>query len=265
LDDKLKAGVKVVILAGGFGSRLAEETMLRPKPMVEIGGKPILWHIMNIYAACGMNEFIIALGYKSEVIKEYFLNFFAINNDISIDLSTGKTTIHNGKQLNWKIHLIDTGLYAQTGGRLKRLRPWLDGSDTFMLTYGDGVANINTADLLAFHRSHGKLATITTVHPPARFGSVVLSGDQVIEFQEKTQSPEGRINGGFFVLDRRVLDYIHDDNTSWENGPLEQLAREGQLMGYQHDGFWQAMDTLREKQLLESLWQSGKAPWQVWG
>ena len=256
--------MKAVILAGGFGSRLSEETVLRPKPMVEIGGKPILWHIMNIYAAYGVSEFVIALGYKGEIIKEYFLNFYALNNDISVDLASGQTTIHDGNQPNWKIHLVDTGLYTQTGGRLKRLAQWLEKDDTFMFTYGDGVADINITALLQFHKAHGKLATVTTVRPPARFGYLALQHDRVAEFQEKPQSSEGWINGGYFVLDRKVIDYIDGDETIWERSPVEQLARDNQLMGYQHHGFWQPMDTLRDKRLLEELWNSGTAPWKVW-
>jgi len=256
--------MKAIILAGGYGSRLAEETVMRPKPMIEIGGKPMLWHIMNIYAAHGVREFIVALGYKGEVIKEYFLNFYALNNDMSIDLGTGRTTIHDGKQPDWQIDLVDTGLHTQTGGRVKRLQRWLGEDETFMLTYGDGVADVDVGALLAFHATHRKLATVTTVRPPSRFGSLVLTGDQVTEFTEKTQTAEGRINGGFFVLNRGVMDYIEGEETTWEREPLERLARDGQLMGYRHDGFWQPMDTLREKQLLERLWESGQAPWKAW-
>jgi glucose-1-phosphate cytidylyltransferase len=256
--------MKVIILAGGVGSRLSEETTLRPKPMVEIGGKPILWHIMNIYAAHGFNEFIVALGYKAEVIKEYFLNFYALNNDISVDLATGKTTIHDGKQPNWKIHLVDTGLHTQTGGRLKRLAPWLDKSETFMFTYGDGVGDIDLHALLQFHKTHGKLASVTAVRPPARFGRMGIEGNLVTEFYEKPEEGEGWINGGFFVLHAKVLDYIDGDGTSWENEPLERLARDRQMIGYTHRGFWSCMDTLREKNMLEDLWNSGKAPWKIW-
>ena len=257
--------MKAVILAGGLGSRLSEETVARPKPMVEIGGKPILWHIMNIYAAYDVNEFVIALGYKAEVIKEYFLNFYAFNNDISIDLKCGKTTIHDGKQPNWKIHLVDTGLHTQTGGRLKRLQRWLGDDETFMLTYGDGVADLNINSLLAFHNSHGKLATFTVVRPPARFGEVVLDGDAAVQFTEKPQTGEGWINGGFFVLNRKVIDYIEDDDTVWERSPMNTLARCGELMTYRHEGFWQPMDTIRDKALLEKLWETGKAPWsEAW-
>lgn len=256
--------MKVIILAGGFGTRLSEETHLRPKPMVEVGGKPILWHIMNIYAASGFTEFVIALGYKGEYIKEYFINYYAINNDISIDLSTGKTTIHDGKQPNWKIHLVDTGLRTQTGGRLRRLKQWIGNDETFMFTYGDGVADLDLRKLLAFHKSHGKLATVTTVRAPSRFGRINYEGDQVVSFHEKPQASEGWINGGYFVLNREAIDYVDDDTTIWEGEPVERLASDDQMVGYRHDGFWSCMDTLKEKNLLESLWDSGKAPWKVW-
>ena len=232
--------------------------------MVEIGGKPILWHIMNIYAAQGLNEFIIALGYKGEVIKEYFLNYYAINNDISIDLATGKTTIHDGHQPPLKVHLVDTGLYTQTGGRLKRLKSWLRPDETFMFTYGDGVTDLDVRALLAFHHSHGKLATVTTVRSPERFGRIGFAGDQVMEFYEKPDTGEGWINGGYFVLNAKVIDYIGGDETAWERDPVEQLAREGQLMGYRHHGFWSCMDTLKEKNILEEMWSGGKAQWKIW-
>ena len=257
--------MKAVILAGGFGTRLSEETDLRPKPMVEIGGKPMLWHIMNICGPQGVNEFIIALGYKGEVIKEYFINFYAFNNDITIDLESGETAIHDGNQPNWKIHLVDTGLNTQTGGRLKRLRNWLSDDETFIFTYGDGVADIDLKSLLDFHKSHGKLATVSTVRSPARFGRIAFQGDQVVEFYEKSESAEGWINGGYFVLHPKAIDYIEDDETIWERTPVEQLAQDGQLMGYRHDGFWSCMDTLKEKRLLEQLWNSDKAPWKIWG
>jgi glucose-1-phosphate cytidylyltransferase len=256
--------MKAVILAGGFGTRLSEETVLRPKPMVEIGGKPILWHIMNIYAQQGVHEFLIALGYKGDVIKEYFLNFYAINNDISIDLRTGKTIIHDGNQPQWHVHLVDTGLHTQTGGRLKRLQKWLGEDETFMFTYGDGVADIDIAALLAFHHAHGKLATVTTVRSPARFGRIVFQDDQIVEFHEKPQASEGWINGGFFVLNAPAIDYIDGDDTVWEREAIERLAHDDQLMGYRHYGFWSCMDTLKEKNMLEDLWGSGKAPWKLW-
>ena len=256
--------MKAVILAGGLGSRLSEETTLRPKPMVEIGGKPMLWHIMNIYAAAGVDEFIIALGYKGESIKEYFLNFYALNNDISLDLSTGKTTIHDGNQPNWKIHLVDTGLYTQTGGRLKRLKSWFQPDETFMFTYGDGVADLDAEALLKFHQAHGKLATMTTVRSPERFGRIAFRKDRVTEFYEKPQRSEGWINGGFFVLNAKVLDFIRSDETIWEHDPVEQLAHESQLMGHRHYGFWSCMDTLKERNMLEQLWATGEAPWKIW-
>lgn len=255
--------MRAVILAGGFGTRISELTGAIPKPMVEIGGKPLLWHIMNIYASHGVTEFVIALGYRAEVVKEYFLNFYAFNNDISIDLGSGKTTIHDGKQPKWKIHLVDTGLKTQTGGRLKRLKEWV-GDETFLLTYGDGLADVNIGELIKFHRSQKRLATVTAVHPSARFGGLIIKDNVVTEFTEKKQSNEGWINGGFFVLEPDVLDHIDDDTTSWEREPLEHLAKSNQLSAYFHNGFWQPMDTLREYQLLESLWQSGKAPWMTW-
>jgi glucose-1-phosphate cytidylyltransferase len=224
----------------------------------------MLWHIMNIYSAYGLNEFIVALGYKAEVIKEYFLNFYALNNDISVDLAAGKTIIHDGNQPKWKIHLVDTGLHTQTGGRLKRLRDWLGDDETFMFTYGDGVADLDVKALLEFHRLHGKLATVTTVRSPERFGRIVFAGDQVEKFFEKPQSSAGWINGGFFVLNTQAIDYIDDDDTVWERDAVERLAHCGQLMGYRHYGFWSCMDTLKEKNMLEDLWRSGKAPWKIW-
>jgi glucose-1-phosphate cytidylyltransferase len=256
--------MKAIILAGGFGSRLSEETILRPKPMIEVGGKPILWHIMNIYAVYGVDEFIIALGYKAEIIKDYFLNFYALNNDITVDLSSGETIIHDGNQPKWKIHLVDTGLYTQTGGRLKRLQKWIGDDETFMFTYGDGVADIDIKALLEFHLSHGKLATVSTVRFPERFGRIAFEGDRVVEFFEKPQSSPGWINGGFFVLNARAIEYVDSDETIWERDAVERLARDGQLMGYRHYGFWSCMDTLKEKNYLEELWASGKPPWKIW-
>ncbi|MEM1271600.1 MAG: glucose-1-phosphate cytidylyltransferase [Bacteroidota bacterium] len=256
--------MKAVILAGGFGSRLSEETVLKPKPMVEIGGKPILWHILNIYSAHGVNEFVIALGYKGDYIKEYFLNYYAFNSDVTVDLMTGTPTFLNSDQQPWKVHLVNTGLYTQTGGRLLRLKDWLKDDDCFCFTYGDGVSNIDIQASIDFHRSHGKHATMTSVHTPERFGRIGFEQDnRVSEFYEKPAEAEGWINGGFFVLSPKVFDYIDNDTTIWERDPVERLAREGQLMGYQHRGFWSCMDTLKEKQYLESLWQA-EAPWKVW-
>jgi glucose-1-phosphate cytidylyltransferase len=256
--------MKAVILAGGLGTRLSEETVVKPKPMVEVGGKPMLWHIMSIYSAFGVNEFIVALGYKGEFIKRYFLDFNVLNSDLSVDLSTGDVSVRSRQRLPWTVHLVDTGLETQTGGRLKRLAPWLEGEDAFMMTYGDGVANVDISKLEAFHRRHGKLATLTAVRPPARFGGMALDGEAVPQFTEKPQTGEGWINGGFFVLSPRVLEFVDEDSTIWERAPLERIAAAGELMAYRHEGFWQPMDTLREKSLLEREWQGGKAPWKVW-
>jgi glucose-1-phosphate cytidylyltransferase len=259
------AMMKAVILAGGLGSRLSEETAVRPKPMVEIGGKPILWHIMNIFGAQGISEFIIALGYKAEAIKQYFLSFYALNNDISVDLASGNTTIHNGvSQPNWIVHLVDTGLQTETGGRLKRLRRWLGDNETFMFTYGDGVTDLNIGELLEFHRVHGKLATVTTVRSPDRFGRIAFDSNRVVEFFEKPETSEGWINGGYFVLNAKVLDYIRGDETVWERDAVPAIVRDGELMGYRHTGFWSCMDTMKEKNVLERLWSSGAAPWKIW-
>ena len=254
--------IKVAILAGGLGSRLSEETETKPKPMVEIGGIPILWHIMNHYAAYDFKDFVIALGYKGEIIKRYVLDKVELGHDLSVDLRRGRVEIHKGDSADWEIRLVDTLLHTQTGGRIKRLAPHL-GNSTFMLTWGDGVSNIDLDALLAFHRAHGKLATLTAVRPPARFGHLELDGDRIAEFSEKPQAGEGWINGAFFVLEPDIFDYIDGDATHFEKEPLERLARAGQLMAYRHDSFWQCMDTIRERNLLESLWQSGNAPWKL--
>lgn len=255
--------MKVVILAGGRGTRLAEETATRPKPMVEIGGMPILWHIIQIYSSHGFKEFLIACGYKGEMIKEFFHNFSVHHSDYLIDFKNGSRTELNGCGVDWQVGLIDTGLDTMTGGRLLRLKQFLCNRP-FMVTYGDGVGNIDIRRLVQFHRSHGKLATVTAVRPPARFGSLSLDGDTVREFSEKPQTDAGWINGGFFVFEPGVFDYLEGDHTILEREPLERLAAEGQLMAYRHTGFWQPMDTLRERQLLEALWQSGNAPWKSW-
>jgi glucose-1-phosphate cytidylyltransferase len=232
--------------------------------MVEIGDKPILWHIMNIYAVHGITEFVVALGYKADLIKNYFLNFRTNSSDISVDLGTGNTTVYDQDRPHWTVHLVDTRLLTQTGGRLKRLRRWLEGDETFCFTYGDGVADIDIKALLRFHQSHGRLATVTTVRSPARFGRIVYEGDAVTEFFEKPEAGEGWINGGFFVLNAKAIDYVDGDETVWERDAVERLARDGQLMGYRHYGFWSCMDTVKEKNYLEELWQSGNAPWKIW-
>ena len=255
--------MKVAILAGGLGTRLAEETEIRPKPMVEIGGKPILWHIMKIYDHYGFKEFVLALGYKGEYIKKYMVDSCSLSMDLTVDLKKGQIQKHGDNSVDWNVALIDTGLKTQTGGRIKRLAPYL-GNQTFMLTWGDGVADIDINNLLAFHRSHGKLATLTAVRPPARYGYLELNGDRIIEFSEKPQTREGWINGAFFVLEPGVFDYIGGDDTQWEKEPLENLARDGQLMAYKHTSYWQCMDTVREKHILETSWNSGNAPWRIW-
>ncbi len=255
--------MKVAILAGGVGSRLSEETQLKPKPMVEIGARPILWHIMKHYSYYGHNEFAIALGYKGEYIKKYFADYCALEGNITVRLGDRSIEKHGGSTPDWNIELIDTGNATLTGGRIKRLAPYL-GNDTFMLTWGDGVSNIDLNDLLKFHRSHGKLLTVSAVRPPARFGHMQFDGDKVLEFSEKPQTAEGWINGAFFVAEPEVFNYIDGDQTQWEHEPMEKLAKIGQIMAYRHEGFWQCMDTLRDKVLLESLWQEGAAPWKIW-
>ena len=256
--------MKVAILAGGLGSRIQEETELKPKPMVEIGGRPILWHIMKIYAHQGFGDFVVALGYKGDYVKRYMVDYASLEGDLTVGMRDGRIEAHgNGDRDDWHVALVDTGQTTNKGGRIKRLAPYL-GGETFMMTWGDGVSDIDPNHLLAFHRAHGKLATLTAVRPPARFGHIELDGDVVTEFSEKPQAHEGWINGAFFVLEPQVLDYIDGDDTEWEKEPLERLAADGQLRAYRHDGFWQCMDTLRERKLLEQLWDSGGAPWKVW-
>ena len=255
--------MKVVLLAGGLGTRLSEETVVKPKPMVEIGGKPILWHIMKIFSHWGFNEFVICLGYKGYMIKEFFANYLIHQSDITIDLRANASQIHSNKAEPWRITLVDTGDKTMTGGRVLRVKEYL-GKERFMLTYGDGVADIDISKLLEFHRSHGKLATVTAVRPPSRFGGMALDGSSVTDFTEKPQIGEGWINGGFFVLEPAVLDYIRGDETLFEREPLEKLARDGQLAAYKHDRFWQCMDTLRDVTLLNELWDSGRPPWRLW-
>jgi len=254
--------MKAVILAGGLGTRLSEETILRPKPMIEVGGKPILWHIMRSYSAHGINEFVICCGYKGYIIKEYFANYFLHTSDVTFDMQNNEMQVHNRNAEPWKVTLVDTGDDTLTGGRLKRVRQYVSDQDTFCFTYGDGVSDINIGELIKFHKSHGKFATLTAIQPPGRFGALNLDGDRINSFQEKPQGDGAWINGGFFVLSPDVIDYIEDDNTTWEKQPMEKLAKEGQLKAYFHHGFWQPMDTLRDKVHLEELWQSGKALWK---
>lgn len=256
--------MRTVILAGGLGSRLGEETAVRPKPMVEIGGMPVLWHIMKIYSAAGLNDFVICLGYKGYIIKEYFANYFLHNADVTIDLAKNSMEIHQTWSEPWRITLVDTGATTMTGGRLKAIRPYLKSDEPFCFTYGDGVADIDIAELIAFHHSHGLRATITSVAPPGRFGALEFDGDRVTAFREKPAGDGGQINGGFFVADPSVLDLVDGPDTIWEQEPLERLAAQGELMAYRHDGFWQPMDTLRDKIHLDELWTSGQAPWKLW-
>jgi glucose-1-phosphate cytidylyltransferase len=256
--------MKAVILAGGLGTRLSEETAWRPKPMVEVGGKPILWHVMKIYASHGVNDFIICCGYKGYVIKEYFQNYFLHNSDVTFNMRENRMEVHDERSEPWSVTLVDTGDESMTGGRLRRVAKFLSGDDAFFFTYGDGVGNIDVSGTLAFHRAHGRLATLTAVVPPGRFGALVLESNRVTRFQEKPAGDGGRINGGFFVLSPAVIDRIAGDATIWEQEPLSQLASEGELMAYEHQGFWQPMDTLRDRQLLERLWETGHAPWKTW-
>ncbi len=257
--------MKTIILAGGVGTRLAEETEIRPKPMVEIGHRPILWHILKIYSHYGYSDFLIALGYKGEQIKRYMTDYASLATDLTVDLGTGEVAAHDrsGESEDWRVELIDTGRHTETGGRMLRLAPYLNG-ETFMMTFGDGVSDVDVNALVAFHRAHGKLATLTAVRPPARFGHVELEGDHVSDFSEKPQAREGWINGGFFVLEPGVLEYIEGDEMHFQREPLERLAREGQLMAFRHTSFWQCMDTLRDKILLQQLWDTDEAPWKVW-
>jgi glucose-1-phosphate cytidylyltransferase len=255
--------MKVVILAGGLGSRLAEETEVKPKPMVEIGGRPILWHIMKHYAHHGFREFFIALGYKGDYIKRYFLDYYSLSGSMTLNLASGKVEAYDRECEDWVLHLMETGAQTQTGGRVKRLAPWLKDS-TFMVTYGDGVSNIDLKDLLRFHRSHDRIATVTAVRPPARFGGLIFDGDAVVKFTEKPQIGEGWINGGFLVFEPEVFEYLEGDRSSLEADAMERLADDNQLVAYRHESFWQCMDTTRDMHLLKSLWQSGDAPWKVW-
>lgn len=254
--------MKTVILCGGYGSRLSEETQVKPKPMVEIGGRPILWHIMKMYERHGLRDFMLALGYKGSVIKDYFLNYHARQSDLTMDLRNGQVQSSNPTAEDWRVRLIDTGPDTMTGGRLLRLEAQLHAEGTFMLTYGDGVSDVDITALQEFHRAHGRLATVTAVRPPVRFGEIYSESGRVVKFQEKPQAGEGWINGGFFVFEPGIFEFIQDDRTMLEREPLERLTKEGQLMAYHHDGYWQCMDTLRDKHALEELWASGKAPWR---
>lgn len=257
--------MKAVILAGGLGTRISEETSVRPKPMVEIGGKPILWHIMKIYAAHGVNDFIICCGYKGYVIKEYFANYFLHMSDVTFDMVANRMVVHQQYAEPWRVTLIDTGEQTLTGGRLKRVAEYVKNEESFCFTYGDGVSDVNVSELIAFHNSQGLLATLTSVYPPGRFGALDIHADnRVTSFKEKPKGDGGQINGGFFVLSPKVIDLVNDDQTIWEREPMETLAQMNQLNAYRHDGFWQPMDTLRDKQLLEEMWASGNAPWKVW-
>lgn len=255
--------MKTVILAGGLGTRISEESHLKPKPMIEIGGRPMLWHIMKLFSHYGFNDFVVCLGYKGYVIKEYFANYFLHRSDVTVDLATNTIEHHDTRSEPWRVSLVDTGEATQTGGRLARVRRFL-GDEPFCMTYGDGLADVDISGQVAFHREHGLLATMTVVRPPARFGSTQVDGHRVVAFEEKPQAEGGMINGGFFVLSPDALDRIDGDETAWESGPLERLANEGQLAAWQHEGFWQPMDTVRERDLLEALWNQGTPPWRCW-
>lgn len=256
--------MKAVILAGGLGTRISEETHLRPKPMLEIGGKPILWHIMKIYSAHGVNDFVICCGYRGYIIKEYFANYFLHSSDVTFDMEHNRMEVHHRSAEPWRVTVVDTGEHTMTGGRLKRVAEFLRHEDAFCFTYGDGVADIDISASIRYHLSHGRLATVTAVQPPGRYGALQMQDDLVCGFQEKPRGDGGRINGGFFVLSPDCIDRILGDDTSWETGPLNSLAEDGELKAFVHDGFWQPMDTLRDKNYLESLWASGNPPWKVW-
>lgn len=256
--------MKAVILAGGLGTRISEETHLKPKPMIEIGGKPILWHILKLYSAHGVNDFVICCGYRGYVIKEYFANYFLHMSDVTFDMQTNRMEVHEKKAEPWKVTLVDTGDDTLTGGRLKRVAKHVQDEEAFCFTYGDGLADVDIGKLIAFHKSHGKKATVTAVQPPGRYGAIEKSGDQVTGFIEKPRGDGGLINGGFFVLSPKCIDLIEGDETSWEGELLTKLATEGEMMAFDHHGFWQPMDTLREKTYLEELWDSGRAPWKIW-
>ncbi len=256
--------MKAVILAGGLGTRLSEETTIKPKPMVEIGGKPILWHILKSYSVHGINDFVICCGYKGYIIKEFFANYFLHTSDVTFDMKSNQMEVHSHHAEPWRVTLVDTGDETQTGGRLKRVRKFIEDDAAFCLTYGDGLSNVDITASIAFHQQHGKLGTMTGVQPPGRFGAVELDGQRIVRFCEKPQGDGNWINGGFFVLSPKVIDYIPDDSTLWEKGPMERLAQDGQMDAFLHDGFWQPMDTLRDKFYLEDLWQRGNAPWKTW-
>lgn len=256
--------MKAVILAGGLGTRISEESHLRPKPMIEIGGRPMLWHVMNIYTHHGVTDFIICLGYRGTMIKEYFANYMLYSSDVTVDARSGEVTYHRNYAEPWRVTMVDTGAMTMTGGRLKRVARYLDPDDCFCMTYGDGVADVDIASLIEFHRAHGRLATVTAVTPPGRYGALLTDGDAVTSFTEKPPGDNAIINGGFFVLHPAVIERIAGDETPWETDPLESLARDGELRAYRHAGFWQAMDTLRDKTTLEAMWTAGTAPWKVW-